>query len=130
MSRLLQVSMTAAASDRERKHSILWHSPRNFPLNPSSVPFCHGRAMSLRDVSTLKSESQRSVGAESNSGPLSERRHLGAPWTATGFARTSMTRPERMLPATSAACASRVLSSTTVRYFRCFPLAQASKANS
>jgi hypothetical protein len=46
-------------------------------------------------VSTLTSESQRRMAAETNSGPLSERRYLGAPWTVMSFARTSMTRPER-----------------------------------
>jgi hypothetical protein len=78
-------------------------------------------------VSTLTSESQRRMAVETNSGPLSERRYLGAPWTVMSFVRTSMTRPERMLPATSMASASRVHSSTTVRHLGCWPVAQASK---
>ena len=41
-----------------------------------------------------------------------------------------MTRPERMLPATSIARHSRVNSSTTVRHFSCWPLAQASNTKS
>ena len=43
--------------------------------------------------------SQRITASETNSGPLSERRYLGAPWTLTSLASCSMTAVERMLPA-------------------------------
>ena len=46
------------------------------------------------------------------------------------LASTSMTRAERMLPATSIAKASWVYSSTIVRHLICWPLAQASKTKS
>ena len=47
-----------------------------------------------------------------------------APCTLTSWAKTSMTRGDRMLPATSIARHSRVSSSTTVSHLRRWPLAQ------
>src|SRR6185437_7911266 len=61
---------------------------------------------------------------------LSLLRYRGAPCTLTSLESTSMTREERMLPATSMARHSRVYSSITVKHFSCWPLAQASKTKS
>ena len=78
----------------------------------------------------LASRQPLRIALETNSGPLSLRRYRGAPWTLTSLESTSMTRLERMLPATSIAKHSRVYSSMTVRHFNCWPLAQASKTKS
>ena len=59
-------------------------------------------------------------------GPLSERRNAGAPCALIRRVSTSMTRAERMLPATSMAWHSRVNSSMMVRHLIFCPLAQAS----
>jgi hypothetical protein len=65
-----------------------------------------------------------------NSGPLSERMDSRAPCTLTSFDKTSMTRFDRMEPATSMARHSRVYSSTTVRHLMLPPSAVASKTKS
>ena len=70
------------------------------------------------------------IALETNSGPLSDLRYFGAPWTLTSLESTSITRLERMLPATSIARHSRVYSSITVRHFSCCPFAQASNTKS
>jgi hypothetical protein len=48
----------------------------------------------------------------------------------TSLERTAITRPERMLPATSMASASRVHSSITVRHLSSWPFAHVSKTKS
>ena len=55
---------------------------------------------------------------------------VGAPRTLTHFDRTSITRGERMLPATSIARHSRVNSSITVRHLIFCPFAHASNTKS
>jgi hypothetical protein len=82
---------------------------------------------SINAVSIFSSRSQRRIAREMNSGPLSERRERGAPRTETSFDSTSITRPERMLPAASIARHSRVYSSITVRHFSAWPFAHASR---
>ena len=66
---------------------------------------------SISAVSIRSSASHRRIARRQNSGPLSERRKFGAPCTLMSLARTSITRLQRMLPATSIASASRVNSS-------------------
>ena len=55
---------------------------------------------------------------------------MGAPWTLTSCVSTSITRPDRMPPATSIASDSRVHSSTTVRHLSVCPFAQVSNTKS
>ena len=59
---------------------------------------------------------------------VDDRRYLAA-MNITGF-NTSITLPERTPPATSIAKYSRVNSSSIVRNFNCYPLAQASNTKS
>lgn len=54
-----------------------------------------------------------------NSGPLSERMNSGAPWLLTSLDNISMTRLDRIEPATSMARHSRVYSSTMARHLIC-----------
>ena len=76
------------------------------------------------------SPSQRKIAVATNSGPLSDRRCRGAPCTLTSWASTSITRPERMPPATSIARHSRVHSSTIVRHLSVCRFAQVSNTKS
>jgi hypothetical protein len=73
----------------------------------------------MHAVLIFDSFSQRSTARETNSGPLSDLTCAGAPWMLTNLLKTSMTRFERMLPATSIARHSRVNSSITVKHFSC-----------
>src|SRR6516164_3600081 len=123
-------SITTFASTRFLNHCMLRHSSRNLPLKDSFEPFCQGLPGSMCAVSMFACVSHLRTARETNSGPLSERRYLGAPCTVTSLASTSITRPERMLPATSIARHSRVYSSMTVRHLSCCPFAQASKTKS
>ena len=109
---------------------MLRHSSRNFPLKLSSVPFCQGLPGSLSALPIPSATIHFRIAFETNSGPLSERMKAGAPWMLTRRASTSMTRLERMLPATSMARHSRVHSSTMVRHLSCLPSAQQSKTKS
>ena len=84
------------------------HSLRNLPLKDSSVPCCQGVPGSMKAVSIRLVWSQRRIAGATNSGPLSERRYAATPCTLTHCVSTSMTRPDRMLPATSMARHSRV----------------------
>ena len=115
---------------RFRNHWRLRNSSRNFPLNDSSVAFCHGFPGSISAVSMPASPSQRKMAVATNSGPLSDRRCRGAPCTLTSWASTSITRPERMPPATSIARHSRVHSSTIVRHLSVCRFAQVSNTKS
>jgi hypothetical protein len=67
-----------------------------------------GSPGSMNAVSICAVCSQRRMARATNSGPLSDRRYRGAPWTLTSCVSTSMTRPERIPPATSIARHSRV----------------------
>ena len=84
----------------------------------------------LHGVSMPESASQVRIAWLTNSGPLSERRKRGAPCSETSRVGTSITRPERIDPATSIARHSRVNSSITVKHLICWPLAQASNTKS
>ena len=84
--------MKIFASIRFVNHSMLRHSSLNFPLKLSFKPFCQGLPGSMCAVSICAPVSQRRIARETNSGPLSERRYFGAPWTLTSFERISMTR--------------------------------------
>jgi hypothetical protein len=84
-------------------HCRLKYSLRNLPLNDSSVPFCHGFPGSMNAVSMCAVWSHLRMAVATNSGPLSERKYCGAPWTLTSCASTSITRPDRKPPATSIA---------------------------
>src|SRR5260370_29581336 len=75
--------MPTLASTRFRNHCKLKYSWRSFPLNDSSVPFCHGFPGSMNAVSICAVWSQRRIAVATNSGPLSERRCCGAPCTLT-----------------------------------------------
>ena len=63
------------------KPSMLRHSSRNLPLKLSSAPFCQGFPGSIRAVAILASASHARIAVLTNSGPLSERRNIGAPCT-------------------------------------------------
>ena len=89
------------------------------PLKLSSVPFCQGLPGSIRATSMFDSTIHSRIALLMNSGPLSERKIAGAPCWLTSRASTSITRFERMLPATSIAKLSRVNSSTTVKHLSC-----------
>src|SRR3954468_4570424 len=67
---------------------------------------------------------------DTNSGPLSLRKNIGAPRSLTRRDSTSMTPAERIRPATSIASPSLVNSSVTVRHLSCWPLAQWSNTKS
>ena len=124
------VSITTFASFLLRNHCIARHSPRNLPLKLSFVPFCQGLPGSMSAVSSPFATAQRRIAFETNSGPLSERSTTDSPRSPISRARTSITRPERIEPATSMARLSLVYSSTTVRHFSCWPFAQASNTKS
>ena len=85
---------------------------------------------SMNAVSICAVCSQRRMARATNSGPLSDRTYRGAPWTLTSCVSTSMTRPERIPPATSIAMHSRVNSSMTVRHFNVRPSAHVSNTKS
>ena len=53
--------MPTFASSRLRNHCSVKHSSRNFPLNDSSVPFCHGLPGSMNAVSICAVCSQRRI---------------------------------------------------------------------
>ena len=76
------------------------------PVSINAVPM---PCVTIHDSSAL----------DTNSGPLSLRRNLGAPRALTRRDNTSMTRPERMRPSTSIAKPSLVNSSATVRHLSC-----------
>ena len=99
-------------------------------MNDSSAPFCHGLPGSISAVSMFDCRSYLSTAFETNFGPLSERKYFGAPCSLTNLVSTSMSRPERMLPATSIASDSRVYSSMTVRHLNSWPFAQESNTKS
>ena len=77
---------------RLRNHSMLKHSSRNLPLKLSLSPFCHGLPGSIKAVSIFASASQPRIAWLTNSGPLSERRNVGAPRSLIRRVSTSMTR--------------------------------------
>ena len=111
-------------------HSRFRHSSRNRPLKLSSVPFCQGLPGSMNAEPIFESMIHFRIAWLTNSGPLSERMCDGAPRSLTSLFSTSITRADRMPPATSIARHSRVYSSITVRHLICWPLAQASKTKS
>ena len=59
-------------------HCMLKHSSRKLPLKDSFEPFCHGFPGSMQAVSMFAWVRQRRIALEMNSGPLSERKYLGA----------------------------------------------------
>ena len=71
--------MTTLASARERNHSRLRHSSRNLPLKLSATPFCQGLPGSINAVPIPCATIQDRSALDTNSGPLSLRRKLGAP---------------------------------------------------
>src|SRR4029077_11981307 len=90
---------------------------------PRLAGFDQCRADALRD-------DPRQRALDTNSGPLSLRRNLGAPRALTRRDNTSMTRAERMRPSASIAKPSLLNSSATVRHLSCWPLAQWSNTKS
>jgi hypothetical protein len=84
----------------------------------------------MNAVSMAPVASQASSAVAMNSGPLSDRRYRGAPCTLTSTIKTSITRADRMLPATSIAKHSWVNSSTMVRHFNVRPSAATGAAGS
>ena len=101
-----------------------------FAVEGLLVPFCQGLPGSMCAVPMLLCSSQLRTAWLTNSGPLSDLRKAGGPWIVISLAKTSMTRADRMVLATSIAKASWVYSSTTVKHLICCPLAQASKTKS
>jgi hypothetical protein len=101
---------------------MLRHSLRNLPLKLSSATFCHGLPGSIRAVSILAYANYAKIALLANSGPLSKRRNVGTPCSLTKRLSTSMTRGERILPATSMATLSHVNSSITVEALELLPV--------
>ena len=100
--------MTTFAPARERNHSTLRHSSRSLPLKLSALAFCQGLPGSISAVLMPAWASHSRTSRLTNSGPLSERRKSGAPCRLTRRVRTSISRFERIEPATSMARYSRV----------------------
>src|SRR4029453_17151602 len=71
--------MMTFASARERNHSRLRHSSRNLPLKLSVTPFCQGLPGSINAIPMPCATIHDSRALDTNSGPLSLRRNLGAP---------------------------------------------------
>src|SRR5262245_48568929 len=106
---------------REAKFS--WGG-RNLPLKLSVTPFCQGLPGSINAVPMPCATIQDNSALDTNAGPLSLRRNVGAPRSLTRRDSSSITRGERMRPSTSIARPSLVNSSVTVRHLSCWPLAQ------
>src|SRR5580704_17393039 len=75
--------MITFASVRERNHSRLGHSSRNLPLKLSVTPFCQGLPGSINAVPMPCATIQDNRALDTNSGPLSLRRNVGAPRALT-----------------------------------------------
>ena len=103
--------MPTLASTRWRNHCKLRYSSRNLPLNDSSVPFCHGLPGSISAVSICAA----AASGESRTRRIPGRCPIAGAAARRGRSRaassTSITRPDRMPPATSMAKHSRVNSS-------------------
>jgi hypothetical protein len=65
------------------------------PLKLSATPFCQGLPGSINAVPMLCAAIQDNRALDTNSGPLSLRRNVGAPRALIRRASTSMTRGDR-----------------------------------
>src|SRR5258706_6950082 len=70
----------------------LRHSSRNLPLRLSVTPFCQGLPGSINAVPMPCATIHDNSALDTNSGPLSLRRNVGAPRVLTRRESTSMTR--------------------------------------
>src|SRR5258707_13886742 len=71
--------MITFASARDRNHSRLRHSSRNLPLKLSVTPFCQGLPGSINAVPIPCATIHDNRVLDTNSGPLSLHRNVGAP---------------------------------------------------
>jgi hypothetical protein len=123
---LRHASIITLACARLYNQFIVKHSSLNLPLKPSSVPFCQGLPGAISKLHKPFGAAHCMSASLTNSGQLSLQRTKWQPRSSINCSDTAIRCWLRIQPAASMHKLSLLNSSTTIKHFSFWPLAQPS----